>query len=115
MKHDEWRIGIESRELISRRQGKPDRLLDGGSESFGEFQIPLHRVRAPIDFRDAMIKQPRTFPAIAHSPKLSRSAYFTDQGASQQSLEIERHVRTHGPRLFQPRHEAPRGVQASQL
>src|SRR6266446_8790361 len=47
---------------------------------------------ASINFRDPMIEQPRTFAAIADSPKFSRAADSTDQSASDQPLEIESNV-----------------------
>src|SRR6266850_989982 len=49
-------------------------------------------MRAPINFRDPMIEQPRTFAAIADSPKFSRAADSTDQSAPDQTLKIESNV-----------------------
>ena len=45
----------------------------------GTGRLALHRVRSPIHFRDAMIKQQRTFPTIAHPPKFPGATDLADQ------------------------------------
>src|SRR5437870_329931 len=92
MQENEGRIGVETWQGIARRQRKTELRRNCDPKSFRQLQIAVDGVRAPVDFRDPMIKQPRTFAAIADSPKLSWPADPTDQSAPEQTLEIESNV-----------------------
>src|SRR5450631_3358121 len=93
MQENEGRIIVETWQGVARRQWKTELLGNCDTKSFRQLQIAVDGVRAPIDFRDPMIKQPRTLATIAHSPKLSRAADATDQSAPEQPLKIESNVR----------------------
>ena len=115
MQENEGRIGVEARQGIPGRQRKTELFRNRASKRFRQLQIAIDGVRAPIDFRDSMIKQPRTFAAIADSPKLSRPAAATDQSAPEQTLEIESNVWTQHFCFSQPGQQTAWRAQAAKL
>jgi hypothetical protein len=115
VKKDEWRIVIETRERIARRDWATKRLADGGARALGQLYITFDCMRAAIDLRDAIVKPTRAFARIAHSVNFSRPADFCNQRTAQQSLEIEREI---GPQQFscpQPPKQIPCRTEAAKL
>ena len=70
---------------------------------------------APIHFRCSVIKKARPLTAVAHSPKFAGATNFSDKRAAQESLKIQRHVRTQGARFPDPRPQGARRVQGREL
>jgi len=115
MQENEGRIRVEARQGVARRQWKTELLGNGDTKRFRQLHRAVDGVRIPIDFRDPMIKQPRTFAAITHSPKLPGVADATDQGAPKQALEIESNVWAQHFCFLQPGQQTAWCAQAAKL
>src|SRR6266853_1762166 len=57
------------------------RVADLGAGKFGQFEVALDRVFAPIHFDDAAVKEARAFAAVAHSINLFRATDPRDECA----------------------------------
>jgi hypothetical protein len=115
VKKDEWRIVIETRKRIARRDWATKRLANGGTRALGQLYITFDRMRAAIDLGNAIVKPARALARIAHSVNFSRPADFRNQRTTQQSLEIEREI---GPQQFscpQPPKQIPCRTEAAKF
>jgi hypothetical protein len=115
VKKDEWRIVIETRKRITRRDWTTKRLADGGARALGQLYITFDRMRAAIDLCDTIVKPPRALASIAHSVNFSRPANFCNQRTAQQSLEIEREIGSQQFSCPQPPKQIPRRTEAAKF
>src|SRR6185437_6696586 len=115
VKKDEWRIIIEPRKLIARRDWATKRLADGGARALGQLYITFDRMRAAIDLCDTIVKPARALARIAHSVNFSRPADFCNQRTAQQSLEIERKIGSQQFSCLQPPKQIPCRTKAAKF
>ena len=113
MQEDEGLVFVKARQGVARGQGKTQRPANGCTKSFGKLKVAFDGVGATIDPRNVMINESRTFARITHSENLARTAGASDEGAAQQTLKIERRVRSQQSRFLRPAEQVCRKLKAA--
>src|SRR4051812_47135249 len=102
MQQNERHMSVEVRQRIATREGKTQRQPHHRAERFCELEITLDSMRAAIDSCDVIVKETRSFAAVAHPVNFPRSAQTCDESTAKQALEIEHHVGPKCSRIGQP-------------